>query len=244
MSKKKRLDLILQERVPEYTRAYIQSLIIQGKVIVDGMVITKPGAQVFPETPIDVDAYEPVYVSRAGHKLEKALQHFQIDVTNFVALDAGLSTGGFTHCLLKHGVSKVYGVDVGYGQVHEKIRTDARVVVMERVNLRELEFLPEPVSIVTLDLSFISLLKVISVVAKLLLCNGHLITLIKPQFEAGRADVGKGGIVRDPLVHARVIEEITQGIIAHGFVCEGVIPSPILGTSGNTEFLAYFRKQK
>lgn len=242
MAKKKRLDLLIHERMPDYTRAQIQSWIMQGRVKIEGQVATKAGTQVTEDLALEVDVHEPRYVSRAGLKLEKALEFFALNVTGFVVLDAGLSTGGFTDCLLKHGASKVYGVDVGYGQVHEKIRSDERVVVMERTNLRDLVHLPEPVDMVTLDLSFISILKVIEVVGKLIKPGGVLVTLIKPQFEAGRSDVGKGGIVKDPRVHARVIDEITQGIVAHGFVAQGVIPSPILGTSGNSEFLAYFVK--
>lgn len=240
---KKRLDVLIGERMPTYTRAQIQSWIMQGKVRVEGQVVTKAGTSVSDDVSLDVDVHEPRYVSRAGFKLEKALEHFALNVTKYVVLDAGLSTGGFTDCLLQHGAAKVYGVDVGYGQVHEKIRSDARVIVMERTNLRELAQLPEPVDMVTLDLSFISLLKVVSAVHNLLKSGGILVTLIKPQFEAGRADVGKGGIVKDPQVHARVIEEITCGITAHGFIAQGVIPSPLLGASGNTEFLACFVKK-
>lgn len=242
MANKKRLDLLIHERMPDYTRTQIQSWIMQGRVKIEGQVETKAGTQVTEDLALEVDVHEPRYVSRAGLKLEKALEFFTLNVTGFVVLDAGLSTGGFTDCLLKHGAAKVYGVDVGYGQVHEKIRSDKRVVVMERTNLRDLAHLPEPVDMVTLDLSFISILKVIEVVGKLLKPGGVLVTLIKPQFEAGRSDVGKGGIVKDQKVHARVIDEITQGIVAQGFVARGVTPSPILGSSGNAEFLAYFVK--
>ena len=135
---KQRLDLLLQERMPERSRQHIQSWIMQGKVRVDGKVVTKAGTQISPQLPIEVDIHESRYVSRAGLKLEKAVEHFGINVTNYTVLDAGLSTGGFTDRLLQHGARKIYGVDVGYGQVHEKIRTDRRVVVMERTNLRDL----------------------------------------------------------------------------------------------------------
>lgn len=240
MVPKQRLDVLLHERMPERSRQQIQSWIMQGKVRVEGQVVTKAGTQVSTALAIEVDSYEPPYVSRAGLKLEKALAHFAIDVTNFTVLDAGLSTGGFTDCLLKSGARKVYGVDVGYGQVHEKIRADERVVVMERTNLRELQTVGELVDMVTLDLSFISILKVIHAVHTLLKPGGILVTLIKPQFEAGRQDVGHGGIVRDVAVHDRVIEHVTQGICEQGFEYKGVIPSPILGATGNKEFLAYF----
>lgn len=217
---------------------------MQGQVRVDGTVVTKPGTQVAEDAVIELAHEEPRYVSRAGFKLERALDYFKIDVHGLTVLDAGLSTGGFTDCLLQHGAAKVYGVDVGYGQVHEKIRHDPRVVVMERTNLRTLAGLPEPVDLVTLDLSFISVLKVIPSVVNMLKPDGRLIVLIKPQFEAGRHDVQRGGIVKDPAVHERVIKDITAGIQAYGFECHGVIDSPIAGAQGNKEFLAYFTKKQ
>lgn len=243
MATKKRLDHIIAERYPNLSKTFIQSLIMQGKVMVEGLQETKPGTQVNPDVAIHIDLEEPKYVSRAGFKLEKALDHFGIDVKGFVVMDAGLSTGGFTDCLLQRGVRKVYGVDVGYGQVHEKIRHDDRVIVMERTNLRQLKALPEKVDLVTLDLSFISVLKVINVVKNLLKDAGKLIVLIKPQFEAEKHQVGKGGIVKDPAVHQEVIKKVTEGIQAEGFDLIGVIESPIEGTTGNKEFLAYFERK-
>lgn len=241
---KKRLDLIIQERYPDLTRNFIQSLIMQGKVLVEGKKITKAGTPVDVTSDIILEMEQPKYVSRAGFKLEKALDHFTIDVTECVALDAGLSTGGFTDCLLQRGAKKVYGVDVGYGQVHEKIRNDSRVVVMERTNLRHLESLPEKVDIVTLDLSFISVLKVLDAVTPILKNESKLVVLIKPQFEADRADVGKGGIIKDEAVHQKVIDKVSSGIESYGFECKGIIESPILGSSGNKEFLGYFVKSR
>ena len=185
---------------------------------------------------------KPKFVCRAGFKLEQALDEFNIDVTDFVVMDAGLSTGGFTDCLLQRGAKKVYGVDVGYGQVHENIRVDERVVVMERVNLRHLDALPELVDLVTLDLSFISVLKVMSVVTSLLRPKGKLVVLIKPQFEAERSQVGRGGIIKDPKVHQQVTDLVVAGIKEFGFELQGVTDSPITGTHGNKEFLAYFVK--
>jgi 23S rRNA (cytidine1920-2'-O)/16S rRNA (cytidine1409-2'-O)-methyltransferase len=240
---KKRLDLLVQEQHPHLSRAQIQSFIIQGKVLVEGRPITKPGTQVYPDAAIVLTATEQKYVSRAGFKLEAALQHYKVDVQGLVALDAGLSTGGFTDCLLQHGAAKVYGVDVGYGQVHEKIRNDPRVVVMERTNLRSMQQLPEKVDLVTLDLSFISLLKVLDTVVANLKPHGILIALIKPQFEAGKEDVGPGGIIKDTAVHERVVKEVTDGIEAAGFTCQAPIDSPILGTEGNKEFLVLCRKR-
>ncbi len=215
---------------------------MQGNVTVDGKVITKPGTQIVPGTPISLTIAEPKYVSRAGFKLEKALDHFQLDVTHLVALDAGLSTGGFTDCLLQRGVRKVYGVDVGHGQVHEKIKNDPRVVVLERTNLRELFDVGERVDLITLDLSFISVLKVMDAVERLLKPDGNLIVLIKPQFEAARHEVGKGGIITDGALHQKIVDQITAAIAARGFSVEGVIESPITGADGNKEFLAYFKR--
>lgn len=240
MDKKKRLDQVLQELLPAYSKTQIQSWIMQGKVKVDGKVITKAGSPVSPQAKIEYDIEQPKYVSRAGFKLEKALEHFNIDVTGLIVLDAGLSTGGFADCLLQAGAKKIYGVDVGYGQVHEKIRNDPRVVVLERTNLRELKTVGQPVDLVTLDLSFISVLKVMDAVNALLKADGQLIILIKPQFEAAKHEVGRGGIVKDPEIHKKVIDQVTSAIALQGYELIGVIESPILGTTGNKEFLACF----
>ncbi len=229
--------------MPQFSRQQIQSWIMQGKVRVDNAVINKPGAQVAPDVVLELLVEQPKYVSRAGLKLEKALEHFGIDVTGLVALDAGISTGGFTDCLLQHGIKKVYGVDVGYGQVHEKVSSNSQVEIIERTNLRNLETVGERVDLVTLDLSFISLLKVMEAVVRLLKQDGRLVVLIKPQFEAGKHQVGKGGIIKDPAVHQQVVDTVTKGIEQHGFTCVGVIESPIFGGDGNKEFLAYFTRQ-
>lgn len=242
MKHKKRLDLLLQELYPTYSRQQLQSWIIQNYVTVDGKVVNKPGTSVLREAAVVLTLPVTRFVSRAGLKLEHALNTFSIDVKGLVVLDAGLSTGGFADCLLQHGAAKVYGVDVGYGQVHEKIRNDSRVIVLERTNLRFLKHLDEPVDMVTLDLSFISVLKVLSAVTALLKPQGQLIVLIKPQFEALREDVGRGGIIKDSAVHKRVVDAVVYGIEKEGFVCKGVIESPIEGSSGNKEFLGYFVK--
>jgi len=239
---KKRLDLFISEKYPQYSRRQIQSWIMQGKVTVEDKVVTKAGTQVSEDAQISIDLQEPKYVSRAGFKLEGALDHFGIDVSGLTVLDAGLSTGGFSDCLLQRGAKKIYGVDVGYGQAHEKIRADDRVQVMERTNLRELRDVGELVDLVTLDLSFISILKVMDAVCAVLKPDGMLITLIKPQFEAERKDVRKGGIVKDPAVHEKVLKKVTEGIKMHGFELVGVIESPITGATGNKEFLAYFKR--
>ena len=241
MAKKFRLDTLISQLYPEFSKTQIQSFVMQNKVKVDGKVVNKPGINFLETVHIELDVQKAKFVCRAGFKLDHALENFNIDVKDLVVLDAGLSTGGFTDCLLQRGAKKVYGVDVGYGQVHEKIRANPQVVVMEKTNLRYLENLPELVDLITLDLSFISLLKVIEPVKKLLKPDGKLITLIKPQFEAGKEQVGKGGIITDSKVHQEVIDKVASGIIFAGFKLIGVIESPITGTSGNKEFLAYFK---
>lgn len=238
--KKQRLDQRVQLQYPQYSRNQIQSWIMQGKVLVNGRPLLKAGMLIASDATIELLLEQLPYVSRAGVKLAAALEAFALDVHGMVVLDAGISTGGFTDCLLQRGVQRVYGVDVGYGQVHEKIRADERVVVMERINLRYLEGLPEPVDLVTLDLSFISVLKVMDVVVRIIKPLGHLIVLIKPQFEAGREQVGRGGIIKDPQVHRMVVDKVVSGVLEHGFVAKGCIESPVFGADGNKEFLAHF----
>ena len=244
MAEKKRLDQLVHEKMPQYSRRQIQSWIMQGKGRVNDRIVTKAGTQVPEDVQIDLDIQEPKFVSRAGFKLEKALDHFGVDVTDLIVLDAGISTGGFTDCLLQRGAKKVFGVDVGYGQVAEKIRHDNRVELLERTNLRELRDydIGQKVDLITLDLSFISLLKIMDAVVSLLKDDGQLITLIKPQFEARREDVGRGGIIKDSSVHQEVIDRVTQGIEGYGFKLIGVVESPITGAEGNKEFLAYFKR--
>jgi len=236
---KKRLDVAIQELYPQYSRMHIQSWIMQGKVTVDGVIVTKAGPAVKDDAVCILNAQEPKYVSRAGFKLERALEHFSIDVHTLVALDAGLSTGGFTDCLLQNGIAKVYGIDVSYGQVQEKIRTDTRVVVMERTNVRHLAPLHEKVDLITLDLSFISVLKVIPSVCRWLSPGGEVVALIKPQFEAAREDVGSGGVIINPEVHQGVVERIKDFLPSVGLEHRGIIESPILGGEGNKEFLLW-----
>jgi len=240
MKIKKRLDHRVQELYPDLSKTQIQSLIMQGKVTIDDKVNTKPGTQVPEDVKIVLTYKEPKFVSRAGFKLEHALKEFKVNPQGLIVLDSGLSTGGFTDCLLQQGAQKVYGVDVGYCQVHEKIRQDPRVVVMEKTNLRYLESLPEKVDLATLDLSFISLKKVIPAVKNLLTQKGSIIALIKPQFEAERHEVGRGGIIKDPQIHEKVVKKVVADIEQLGFVCQGVVEPPILGTEGNKEFLGYF----
>lgn len=241
---KKRLDVRLQELLPEYDEKHIQSWIMQGKVFVDDQLITKPGTPVADDAKITHSIEKSKFVSRAGLKLEKALDSFDIDVKDLIVLDAGISTGGFTDCLFQRGAKKVYGVDVGYGDVHDKIRKDERLVLLEKTNLRILESVGELVDVVTLDLSFISVLNVMTTVCKVLKKDGKLIVLIKPQFEASKYEIGIGGIVRDDAIRQAIVEVVTKGIVHYGFECVGVIDSPISGAKGNKEFLAYFIRNK
>ena len=243
MVKKERLDRRVQGVHPHLTRNQVQVFITQGKVTVNDRVETKSGSLVKPEDTVFLDQTELKFVSRAGFKIEAVLDHFALDVTGLVVVDAGLSTGGFTDCLLQRGVASVYGIDVGHDQVHEKIRKDPRVKVMERINFRNLEKLDELADLITLDLSFISLLKVMDTVIHLLKPEGKLIVLIKPQFEAHRGQIGKKGVIKDKSVHKEVVERVTNGIVDHGFIFHGIIDSPIKGTTGNKEFLAYFERK-
>ncbi|MCO5606690.1 hypothetical protein L7F22_060879 [Adiantum nelumboides] len=237
-----RLDELCLERFPQHSRTLIQSWILQGKVLVDGQPVLKAGVRLSQKSEVKIIAEVPKYVCRAGYKLEAAIAHFKCDISEKVVLDAGLSTGGFTDCLLQSGAACVYGVDVGYGQVADKIRTDKRVHVLERTNLRHLSSLPQPVDIATLDLSFISILTVMPAVSALMKESSILLTLIKPQFEAQRSQVGSGGIVRDPAVHKEVLKKVVTGVESRGFRCEGWIESPLKGADGNIEFLACFKR--
>lgn len=230
--RKKRLDELCLERFQQYSRTFIQSWILQGKVCVNGKVVNKAGTTVSDKAVVEIIAEIPKYVCRAGYKLEAAIEQLSVDVAGKIALDSGLSTGGFTDCLLQYGASYVYGVDVGYGQVADKIRRDERVCVIERTNLRYLSGLPKKVDLVTLDLSFISILLVMPAVVNAMKEEATLVTLVKPQFEARRSQVGSGGIVRDPKVHQEVLEKIIKGVENFGFQSKGWIESPLKGAEG------------
>lgn len=212
---------------------------MSGAVFVNGIRVDKAGAIISEDSSIEVKDSPSQYVSRGGTKLEAALKGFRIEVNNKIALDIGASTGGFTDCLLQHGARIVYAVDVGYGQLDWKLRKDPKVVVMERINARYLkpEDINELVDIATIDVSFISLTKITPTTLGLLKPGGTLIALIKPQFEVGKGEVGKGGIVKDENKHKVVIDKITVFLGELGFQILGVIPSPILGADGNKEFL-------
>jgi 23S rRNA (cytidine1920-2'-O)/16S rRNA (cytidine1409-2'-O)-methyltransferase len=238
-SKKQRLDILLVEKGLAHTRTRAQSFIMEGVVFVDGQKVDKSGTLIKTDSDITVKDSSLKYVSRGGLKLEGALVHFATDVRGKIALDVGASTGGFTDCLLHRGVAKVYAVDVGYGQLDWKLRNDSRVVNMEKVNARHMkqEDISEPVDIIVIDVSFISLTKIIPSSIQFLNPGGILIALIKPQFEVGKGEVGKGGIVRDENKHEEVVNKITKFIEELNFDVSGVIPSPILGAQGNKEFL-------
>lgn len=226
------------EREWAETRARAQALILAGDVRVNGQVVYQAGKLVTADAEITVRAPLP-YVSRGGWKLAGALDAFAVEPRDKLCADIGASTGGFTDCLLQRGAARVYAIDVGYGQLAWKLRNDPRVVVMDRVNIRHLDALPEPIDLAVIDVSFISLTRVLPVVQKLLRPRGECLALIKPQFEAGRAQVGKGGIVRDPRVQRDVVEKIARAALAHAWGVRGLCRSPIAGTEGNLEFFIH-----
>jgi len=235
-SKKNRIDALLVERGLVRSREQGRRLIMAGEVLADGEPVTKPGQQIDSSAAITI-RQRPRYVSRGGEKLEHALAAFNLTPQGRVCADVGASTGGFTDCLLQHGAVKVYAIDVGYGQLAWKLRQDDRVVVMERVNARYLEQLPELVDAVVVDASFISLGLLLPVIRTWLTPTAWVVALVKPQFEAGRSDVGKGGVVRDPEVHRRVLVETIEFADTIGLHPFAVTCSPITGPKGNIEFL-------
>ncbi|HEY5270368.1 MAG TPA: TlyA family RNA methyltransferase [Anaerolineales bacterium] len=250
---KVRLDILVVERGLAESRAKAQALIMAGQVRVDGQVELKASTAVSPDARLDLETGTR-FVSRGGEKLEAALTSFLVDVTGRVCADVGSSTGGFTDCLLQHGAVKVYAIDVGKGLLHWKLRTDPRLVVMEDTNARYLQRLPEPVSLTTIDASFISLKILLPVVKNWFgppsgsphfeemggEQEGGIIALIKPQFEAGRKETARNkGVIRDPEVHKAVLTDVLTFARAQGFGVRGLIRSPLLGPKGNVEFLAW-----
>jgi len=240
---KQRLDALLVEKRLAQSRKRAMALILAGEVWVDGKRITKAGTQVPVDCTIKIAGKDIPYVSRGGVKLEAALHAFNLDVTGLACLDVGASTGGFTDCLLKHGATHVTAVDVGYGQLDTKLRSDPRVKVIERTNIRHLdaEALPSPVDLACIDVSFISLKIVVPAVLKFMKQPGHIICLVKPQFEVGKGLVGKGGVVRDPALHKAVIQDLSKAFQGLKLRVLDVIPSPILGPKGNQEFLMHLQ---
>lgn len=237
---KERLDRLLQERGLVTSREMGKRLIMAGEVTVDGRLIDKPGTQVPVGAQLELKA-APAYVSRGGLKLARALASYPIRVEGSVAADVGACTGGFTDCLLQHGAARVYAIDVGYGQLDWRLRQDPRVAVMERTNARYLESLPEPVGLVVVDVSFISLKLILPMARCWLEPDGEMVALIKPQFEAGRKQVGKGGVVRDPTIHRAVLQDILEWSEGKGLGPQGLVGSPISGPAGNAEFLVWLR---
>ena len=225
------------------SREQARRAVMAGAVTVEGQRVDKPGTEVRAAARVEVLAKEP-FVSRAGRKLAHALDHFGVAAGGLVCLDVGASTGGFTDCLLQRGAARVYALDVGYGQLDQRLRNDPRVVVMDRLNARHLapDALPEPCGLITVDVSFISLLKVVPALLPHLAAGGLLLPMIKPQFEAGRGAVGKGGILRDEELRGRVVRECAEGIAALGLAPLGVFDSPVAGAGGNREAFALFRR--
>jgi 23S rRNA (cytidine1920-2'-O)/16S rRNA (cytidine1409-2'-O)-methyltransferase len=238
--KKQRVDVLLVARGLAESRSLAQRLVMAGQVRADGQVVGKPSDALAENVVLEVVG-GPKYVSRGGEKLEAAFAAFGLDVRGRVCADVGASTGGFTDCLLQNGAAKVYAVDVGQGILHWKIRQDARVVVMEGQNARYIEKLPEPAAFISVDASFISLKTLLPVLKGWFgAAGGQMVALVKPQFEAGQKETARGkGVIRDPAVHRRVLEEVLAFAEAEGYAPLGLIQSPVLGPKGNVEFLLW-----
>lgn len=240
---KKRLDILMVERGLAESRQKAQAIIMAGQVFSGDRRCDKAGLSLEEDAPLEVRGQTLRYVSRGGLKLEKAMSHFPISLEGKVAADIGASTGGFTDCMLQNGAAKVYAVDVGYGQLAWSLRSDPRVICLERTNARYLsrEQIPEPLEFASIDVSFISLKLILPALRPLMTDNGQVVSLIKPQFEAGREKVGKKGVVRDPAVHL----EVLQGFLTHaeeaGFTVKGIDFSPIRGPEGNIEYLGFLQ---
>ncbi|MBQ7331140.1 MAG: TlyA family RNA methyltransferase [Oscillospiraceae bacterium] len=246
MKIKKRLDVLLTDLGYADSRTKAQAIIMAGQVYVDGQKADKPGISYEETVSIEVRGETCPYVSRGGWKLEKALRDFGVNPEGYVCSDSGASTGGFTDCLLQQGAKKVFAIDVGYGQLDWKIRSDPRVVVMERTNIRYVtrEQLGEPLDLSVIDVSFISLKIVLPTIKELLKENGQVLCLIKPQFEAGRNKVGKKGVVRDPETHKEVLDDFVALAHSLDFTILGLTFSPVKGPEGNIEFLGHLTKEK
>ena len=244
MKNKTRLDVLLVERGLQESRQRAQSTIMSGLVFVQGQRVDKPGTAVPNDAEIEVRGNVLPYVSRGGLKLEKAMNSFPIELEGAVCGDIGASTGGFTDCMLQNGAAKVYAVDVGYGQLAWKLRSDQRVICLERTNARYLtrEQIPDELDFASVDVSFISLKLILPALCGLLRDGGHVVCLVKPQFEAGREKVGKKGVVRDPTVHLEVLEHFLENAREAGFSVLGMTYSPIRGPEGNIEYLGYLEK--
>lgn len=244
MAEKERLDILLVDKQLVPSRERAKSLIMAGSVLINGMPETKPGTKIALDAQIVIKSPDIPYVSRGGLKLEKALKEFDISLEEKVCMDVGASTGGFTDCMLQSGAVQVYSIDVGYGQFAWKLRQDPRVVCLERTNIRYVtnEQVPVQIDFASIDVSFISLTKVLEPVLNLLSRNGQIVALIKPQFEAGREKVGKKGVVRDPAVHIEVIQKIVLFVKEHDLSILHLSFSPIKGPEGNIEYLIHISK--
>jgi 23S rRNA (cytidine1920-2'-O)/16S rRNA (cytidine1409-2'-O)-methyltransferase len=241
VAKKERIDVLLAERGLAESRSAAQRMVMAGQVRIAGQVVHKPSQRVARGALIEIES-PPRYVSRGGEKLAAALEAFGVGVHGRTCADVGASTGGFTDCLLQHGAARVYSIDVGKGLLHWRLRNHPRVVVMERTNARSLKSLPEPIEMTTIDASFISLRLLLPSVVGWLAKRGQVIALVKPQFEAGRKSVGRGGVVRDPEVRRQVLEQIMTFAAQAGLGPQGLMRSPLLGPKGNVEFLLWCRK--
>ncbi|HEY70516.1 MAG TPA: TlyA family RNA methyltransferase [Anaerolineae bacterium] len=240
MSRKERIDLLLVERGLAESRSQAQRLVMAGQVRAAGQRIHKPSQRVDRGSSITIEEM-PRFVSRGGDKLLAALDQFPVNVEGRVCADVGASTGGFTDCLLQHGAARVYAIDVGHGVLHYRLRDHPRLVLMERTNARQLESLPEPIQLATIDASFISLELLLSAVRRWLEPAADVIALVKPQFEAGPKNVGKGGVVRDPAIHRQVLEKVLDSAVENDLAPLGLMPSPLTGAKGNIEFLLWCR---
>ena len=257
--KKVRLDNLLVEKGLVESREKARALILEGNVLINEIKANKPGTFINPDASLKV-LHKMPYVSRGGLKLEAPLKNFKIDANDKIAMDVGASTGGFTDCLLQHGAKKVYAVDVGYGQLDWKLRNDQRVILLEKTNIRYLDeavrdqgsgimgqeledLIKNNIDIATVDVSFISLLKVIPKITEFLKKDGEIVALIKPQFEVGRKDVGKGGVVKDESKRLEVIEKISKEADNMGLEVKGVIKSPLVGPKGNIEYFIYLKRK-
>lgn len=246
MKEKKRLDTLVYELGFAQSREKAKALIMSGNVYVDNQKSDKPGTSYNDNVKIEVRGKTMPYVSRGGLKLNKAIESFDISLKDKVCMDIGASTGGFTDCMLHYGAKKVYAIDVGYGQLDWKLRTDNRVVNLERTNVRYIteKEIPEKIDFFSVDVSFISLCLVLSVARKFMKSNAKAVCLIKPQFEAGREKVGKKGVVRDFKVHIEVINKIEEFVLNNGFNILGIDYSPVKGPEGNIEYLVYLEKSE
>lgn len=240
-----RIDTLILQKGLVNSREKARALILAGEIFVDSQVVDKAGRLVAEDAAIEIKTRRRQYVSRGGYKIEGAAQAFDIDFNNKIVLDVGASTGGYTDYALQNGASKVYSLDVGYGQLDWKLRNDPRVVVLERTNIRyfTLEELGKKVDIITMDVSFISTTLIFPVLTTLLKDDGQIASLIKPQFEAGRDKVGKKGVVRDPLVHQEVLYSCITAAARQGLICTGISFSPIMGPKGNIEYFINLKKQ-